>query len=149
MDTFLNAGMNEAITERLGNRVDNTWFAWDNYRRFLQCWDMSFDLERNDFDAITSDFKMRHGIPRKRGFTGEQMKQVAKAHKEMVRSAGIEVPEGPFAHLVLTILCVVESWNRPRPKPIVKSWAFRMTGEPPSPFNRWSSAISPNTLAPM
>ncbi len=111
MDTFLDVGMNEAIAEGLGARVDNAWFAWDNYRRFLQCWGMSFDLERNDFDAIISDFKMRHGIPLKRGFTGEQMKQVALAYKEMVRAAGIEVPEDPFEQLVLTIMRVLESWE--------------------------------------
>ena len=116
MDTFLDVGMNEDIAAGLGAQVDNAWFAWDNYRRFLQCWGMSFDLERNDFDAIISDFKMRHGIPLKRGFTGEQMKQVALAYKEMVRSAGIEVPEDPFEQLVLTIMRVLESWESAKAK---------------------------------
>ncbi len=116
MDTFLDVGMNEAIAEGLGTQVDNAWFAWDNYRRFLQCWGMSFDLERNDFDAIISDFKLRYGIPLKRGFTGEQMKQVALTYKEMVRSAGIEVPEDPFEQLVLTIMRVLESWESAKAK---------------------------------
>jgi pyruvate,orthophosphate dikinase len=116
MDTFLDVGMNEAIAEGLGKQADNDWFAWDNYRRFLQCWGMSFDLERDDFDAIISDFKRRYGIPLKRGFTGAQMKQVALTYKEMVRSAGIEVPEDPFEQLVLTIMRVLESWESAKAK---------------------------------
>ncbi|MBL0715924.1 MAG: pyruvate, phosphate dikinase, partial [Desulfosarcina sp.] len=116
MDTFLDVGMNEAIAAGLGKQTDNAWFAWDNYRRFLQCWGMSFDLERNDFDAIMSDFKKRYGSSLKRGFTGAQMKQVALAYKEMVRSAGIEVPEDPFEQLVLTIMRVLESWESAKAK---------------------------------
>ncbi len=116
MDTFLDVGINEAIAEGLGRQTDNDWFAWDNYRRFLQCWGMSFDLERNDFDAIISDFKKRYGIPLKRGFTGAQMKQVALTYKEMVRAAGIEVPEDAFEQLVLTIMRVLESWESAKAK---------------------------------
>ncbi|MFC1829957.1 pyruvate, phosphate dikinase, partial [Thermodesulfobacteriota bacterium] len=37
MDTFLNAGMNEEIAAGIAKRTNNAWFAWDSYRRFLQC----------------------------------------------------------------------------------------------------------------
>ena len=116
MDTFLDVGMNEDIAAGLAVKSRNAWFAWDNYRRFLQCWGMSYDLQRDDFDAIISDFKNRFGIPLKRGFTGEQMQQVALTYKDMVRDSGILVPEDPFEQLVLTTMRVLQSWESTKAK---------------------------------
>jgi pyruvate,orthophosphate dikinase len=86
METFLDVGMNEEIAAGLAHKMDNPWFAWDNYRRFLQCYGMAFGLERDDFDAIIADFKSRLGIPLKKGFTGEQMKMVALAYKARIQT---------------------------------------------------------------
>ncbi len=116
MDTFLDVGMNEDIAAGLAVKTGNAWFAWDNYRRFLQCWGMSFDLQRDDFDAIISEFKTRFGIPLKRGFSGEQMQQLALTYKELVRDAGILVPEDPFEQLVLTTMRVLQSWESTKAK---------------------------------
>ena len=77
MDTFLNVGINEEIAAGIAAATGNQWFAWDNYRRFLQCYGMAFGLERDDFDAIISELKRRAGIPLKREFTGDQMRKVA------------------------------------------------------------------------
>jgi len=116
MDTFLDVGINEEIAAGLAVKTGNAWFAWDNYRRFLQCWGMSFDLQRDDFDAIMGEFKNRFGIPLKRGFSGEQMQQVALTYKDMVREAGILVPEDPFEQLVLTTMRVLQSWESTKAK---------------------------------
>ena len=61
MDTFLDVGMNEDIAMGLAVNTGNDWFAWDNYRRFLQCYGMSFDLERDNFDTIISGCKQGMG----------------------------------------------------------------------------------------
>ncbi len=45
MDTFLNVGMNEEIAAGLAALTGNSWFAWDNYRRFLQGYGMAFGLK--------------------------------------------------------------------------------------------------------
>ena len=111
MDTFLNVGINEEIVEGIAARTGNTWFAWDNYRRFLQCYGMSFDIERNAFDAIISDFKKKFGLPYKRKFTGEQMKEVALTYKKMITNAGIYIVEDPLEQLHLTIKKVFNSWD--------------------------------------
>nr|WP_207683785.1 PEP/pyruvate-binding domain-containing protein [Desulfonema magnum] len=116
MDTFLNVGINEKITAGLAAQTGNPWFAWDNYRRFLQCYGMSYDLKRDDFDAIISEFKKKLGIPYKRGFTGEQMKTVAMAYKEMIRAWGLEITEEPFEQLLTTIKKVFNSWESSKAK---------------------------------
>jgi len=114
MDTLLDVGNNEHITEGIAEKTGNAWFAWDNYRRFLQCYGMAFGLKRDDFDAIISGFKQRLGIPLKRELTGEQMRDVALAYKDLIREAGIEVVEHPYEQLLLAIKGVLASWESPR-----------------------------------
>ncbi|MGD8887518.1 MAG: PEP/pyruvate-binding domain-containing protein [Desulfobacterales bacterium] len=116
MDTLLNVGINEEITAGIAVQTDNAWFAWDNYRRFLQCYGMAFGLQRDDFDAIISDWKNRLGIPYKRRFSGQQMKRVALTYKEMIRESGIDIPEAPYEQLYMTIKTVLNSWESSKAK---------------------------------
>ncbi len=114
METFLDVGINEEIAEGLAHKMENPWFAWDNYRRFLQCYGMAFGLARDDFDAIIAEFKTRLGIPLKKGFTGEQMKMVALAYKARIQDEGLEMLEDPLDQLFMTINAVFSSWESPR-----------------------------------
>jgi pyruvate,orthophosphate dikinase len=116
METFLDVGINEQIAAELARKMSNPWFAWDNYRRFLQCYGMAFGLARDDFDAIIADFKARLGIPLKKGFTGEQMKMVALAYKSRIRDDGVEILEDSYDQLFMTINAVFSSWESPRAK---------------------------------
>jgi pyruvate,orthophosphate dikinase len=114
MDTFLDVGINEEITAGLAAQSGNAWFAWDNYRRFLQCYGMAFGLERDDFDAIISELKRRAGISYKRQFTGKQMKKVAFTYQSMIKDSGIKIIEDPFEQLSMTIKSVFDSWESSR-----------------------------------
>ena len=114
MDTFLNVGINEQITEGIAASTGNAWFAWDCYRRFIQCSGMAFGLERDAFDAIISDFKRRNGIPFKRHLSGDQMREVALAYKTLVQDHDIQVPEAPFDQLVMAVRSVFASWQSSR-----------------------------------
>ena len=114
MVTFLDVGNNEEITQGIARKTGNAWFAWDNYRRFLQCYGMSFGIKRDDFDAIINKFKQRLGIPLKREFTGDQMREVALAYKKLIRDAGFELVDTPYEQLHLAIKGVLASWESPR-----------------------------------
>ena len=111
MDTLLNVGMNEDIAAGIEAVTGNGWFAWDNYRRFLQCYGMAFGLERDDFDSIISEMKRRAGIPLKRRFTGPQMRKVALTYKGLVKDYGIDIVEDPLKQLLITIKVVFDSWQ--------------------------------------
>ncbi|UCD89322.1 MAG: pyruvate, phosphate dikinase, partial [Desulfobacterales bacterium] len=116
MDTFINTGINEEITTGMAKWTGNAWFAWDCYRRFLQCYGMAFDLVRDDFDAIISEFKQQWGIPYKQEFSGNQMKQVALAYKGFIKDKGIDIIEDPFEQLYLTVKKVFSSWESSKAK---------------------------------
>ncbi len=116
MDTFLNVGINEDITAGIAARTGNVWFAWDCYRRFLQCYGMSYGMKRDDFDAIIGNSKKEWGIPYKKDFTGEQMKLMALAYKSMIKDSGVDILEDPFEQLLMTIKKVFNSWESPKAK---------------------------------
>ncbi len=111
MDTFLNVGLNEEIAAGMAEHSGNPWFAWDCYRRFLQCFGMAFGLERDVFDAVISEFKRRLSIPFKRNFSGDHMRKVALTYKNLVQDNGIQIPPEPFDQLLVAIKSVFASWQ--------------------------------------
>ncbi len=110
MDTFLNVGMNEQIARGLAAQTRNVWFAWDNYRRYLQCYGMSLGMTRDHFDSIIRGYKGQLKIPLKRFMTGEQMQTLALKYKESIEAAGHKVLEEPLDQLFMAIECVFDSW---------------------------------------
>jgi pyruvate,orthophosphate dikinase len=116
MDTLLNVGNSEEIAEGIALKTGNAWFAWDSYRRFLQCYGMAFGMQRDDFDAIIKGWKNQLNISYKRAFSGQQMKNVALTYKELISDAGIDILETPYEQLHLAIKTVLDSWESPKAK---------------------------------
>jgi pyruvate, orthophosphate dikinase len=116
MDTYLNVGINEAITEGLAAHTGNEWFAWDSYRRFLQGYGMGFGLQRDDFDAIISTFKKKLGLQFKKEFSGAHMKEIALSYKQRIMDDGFDVPDDPMTQLFDTIHSVMDSWESDKAK---------------------------------
>ncbi|MCP4688681.1 MAG: pyruvate, phosphate dikinase, partial [Desulfobacterales bacterium] len=116
MDTFLDVGINEEIAASMAENTGNPWFAWDNYRRFLQGCGMAYGLVRDDFDAIIHGHKRKRGVEFKSHFSGDQMKQVAMDYKKMVMDAGIDIIETAHEQLHAVVRMVMESWESPKAK---------------------------------
>lgn len=114
MISLLNVGINEEICEGLIQQTARPWFVWDCYRRFLQCWGMSFGMERDRFDSIMNTFKERYGVPRKILFSPEQMRDVALSYRESVTGHGIVISDDPYTQLETSIEQVFQSWDSPK-----------------------------------
>ncbi|OQX64173.1 MAG: pyruvate, phosphate dikinase [Desulfococcus sp. 4484_242] len=114
MNTFLDVGINEDVVGGLIDRTGNEWFGWDAYRRFLQAYGMAFGLARDTFDAVIQAFKERIGVPYKRNFSGEEMRDVALAYRTLIQEAGIGIIHDPLEQLYIAIQKVVDSWNSPK-----------------------------------
>ncbi len=114
LDSFLNVGLNEEIAANIAKMKKFSWFAWDSYRRFLQGYGMAFGIERNMFDDIIYQKKKEISIEFKRYFTGDQMKAVALAYKQLLLDSGIEILESPVDQLYLAINKVFSSWESKR-----------------------------------
>ncbi len=116
MSTIINVGINPDITQGLAEKTGNAWFAWDNYRRFIQSWAMSQGLEREVFSALMESQKARYGVRKKREFTGEQMKELALSYREAVVERGILIEDDPFEQLLASIRLVLQSWKSEKAK---------------------------------
>ncbi|MBF0424858.1 MAG: phosphoenolpyruvate synthase [Magnetococcales bacterium] len=111
MQTIHNVGINRDIVEGISVETANPYFAWDNYRRFIQSWAMSFDLGRATFSDLMRETKRRHGVTKKRELTSTQMRELALAYETAARTFGIVIPEDPWEQLLASIQQVLHSWN--------------------------------------
>ncbi len=110
MNTFLNVGINEHIVEGLIRETGEVWFAWDNYRRFLQSWGMAFGMQRDEFDSIMNTFKSMYGRRVKREFSSKEIRELTLGYRKALELRGICPPDDPEQQLLTAITQVVESW---------------------------------------
>lgn len=116
MNTFLNVGLNDEITERLSKEYNFGWTSWDCYRRLLQTWGMSYGLERNDFDQIMIDYKKKYNVKQKIDFPPEIMREMAFTYKKLLTDNDIYFESDPFLQVRQAIFSVFNSWDTPRTK---------------------------------
>jgi len=116
MDTFLNVGISEEIAAGIAKNSEMEWFAWDNYRRFLQIFGMSFGLKRNQFDFLMSKFKDEKNVKFKRNFSGKEMQELALRYQQFLLDEHIKIPENPIEQLLTSINRIIDSWNSSRAK---------------------------------
>ncbi|CAG35552.1 PEP/pyruvate-binding domain-containing protein [Desulfotalea psychrophila] len=111
MATVHNVGFNQEIIREYARKHGEGYFAWDNYRRFLQSWAMICDVDREDFQALMDSAKQRHGVRLKRDFTSAQMEELALSYYQLVCEKGVVIPDNPWLQLVGAIELVLDSWH--------------------------------------
>jgi pyruvate,orthophosphate dikinase len=109
MDTVLNLGINEEITEGLAKLSGNPRFAWDSFRRFVQ------KEEEDPFEVILEAKKEEKGVELDTDLTTEDLKElVAEFKKAIKEKTGHDFPEDPMEQLWGAIGAVFGSWMNPR-----------------------------------
>lgn len=111
MTTFVNVGLNDRLAEAFAASPETAWAAWDSYRRFLQSWAMSYGIDRDFFDAIMAEYKVRYGVGQKVDFTAEQMREIAFSYKSRARDHGVVFIDEPFDQVIACMRKVLESWD--------------------------------------
>lgn len=122
MDTVLNLGLNDDITEGLSNATDNPRFAWDSYRRFIQMYgDVVIGItgktkeDLNPFEEAIDNLKEKLGITNDLDFDVNDLKQLTIEFKEIIKKHTlIEFPQDPYKQLWSAILAVFRSWMNER-----------------------------------
>lgn len=114
MNTFLNVGLNDEITETLSKQYNFGWTSWDCYRRLLQTWGMSYGIDRDVFDQIMLDYKKRYNVSQKINFSPEIMREMSFSYKQVLADHHIPFEPDPFRQLIQAIHAVFDSWDTPR-----------------------------------
>ncbi len=111
MSTIHNVGLNDELVNEYVQETGKGYFAWDNFRRFVQSWAMAQGVDRDEFQELMNTHKERYNVYLKREFSPIQMQDLALAYYKLVVNKGIEVPEDPWRQLIRAVEMVLDSWN--------------------------------------
>ncbi|HPK41026.1 MAG TPA: PEP/pyruvate-binding domain-containing protein, partial [Candidatus Cloacimonadota bacterium] len=114
MNTFLNIGMNDELTEALGQHHNFRWTAWDCYRRLIQSWGMAFGVDRDLFDQVILDFKKKCSVDLKTQFTPRQMRDIAYAYKNVLNENNVYLEQDLYKQVRVAVRNVIKSWDSDR-----------------------------------
>jgi len=114
MDTILNVGLNDELVEAISKKTAYNWSIWDSYRRFIQSWGMAHGIERDIFDSVMLDFKNKLHVHQKVEFDASDMRVIAYAYKDVLKTYHVHFENNLFDQLITTINMVFESWSSER-----------------------------------
>jgi pyruvate,orthophosphate dikinase len=116
MDTILNLGLNDEVVEGLAKLTNNSRFAYDSYRRFIQMFsDVVMEVEKTKFDKIWEEAKELKGVQQDTELDEDDLKAIVKKYKELYKSEkGNDFPQEPKEQLMEAVKAVFRSWDNPR-----------------------------------
>ena len=110
MNTILNLGLNDEITEGLARKTGNPRFAYDSYRRFIQMFaNVVMGVDGEKFEHELMQYKSSRGKNLDVEMSAEDWQEIIRIYKTLVK-----FPEDPFDQLRMSIEAVFLSWHTPR-----------------------------------
>ena len=125
MDTILNLGMNDEVVEIVAKKTDNSRFAWDSYRRFLQMYgDVVMGVQQQPgedhepFESVIEHLKDhrygKHDFPDVK-LSVADLKELVKRFKALIKErTGKSFPQDPKEQMWGSISAVFGSWMNDR-----------------------------------
>ncbi len=116
MDTILNLGLHDPITEAFAGKSQNPRFAYDSYRRFIQMFgSVVLEIPKQEFEHVFDGQKKKRGFKLDTELNAEDLKEVIAGYKKLVRKKlGKDFPQDPRQQLTMAIEAVFRSWYNPR-----------------------------------
>ena len=116
MDTVLNLGLNDITVAGLAISANDTRFAWDSYRRFIQMFgSVVLNVDHHRFEEIIEQAKIEAAVVEDTDLTADDWKNVVEGYKDLVRQeTGSAFPQDPREQLWAAVGAVFGSWENPR-----------------------------------
>jgi len=116
MDTVLDIGLNDEVTEGMIKLTDNERFAYDSYRRLIQMYGtVVLGVRDEPFEDVLAHHRERRGVSSDADLTGEDFRSIVGEFKDIVRrQARVGFPSSAEEQLRMAILAVFDSWNGKR-----------------------------------
>lgn len=116
MDTILNLGLNDEVTQNFAKKTNNPRFAYDSYRRFIQMYsDVVMEVGKSYFEKLIDEMKEKKGISDDIDLDADDMKALSVLFKKEYKDKiGEEFPSDPVEQLFGAIKAVFRSWDNPR-----------------------------------
>jgi len=116
MDTVLDIGLNDEVTEGMIKLTGNERFAFDSYRRLIQMFGtVVLGVREEPFEDVLASYRERRGVASDADLTGDDFRAIVGEFKDIVRRhARIEFPSNAEDQLRMATLAVFDSWNGKR-----------------------------------
>jgi pyruvate,orthophosphate dikinase len=116
MDTVLDIGLNDEVTEGMIKLTGNERFAYDSYRRLIQMYGtVVLGVRDEPFEDVLAHHREKRGVTSDADLDGEDFRAIVGEFKEIVRRhARINFPSSAEEQLRMAILAVFDSWNGKR-----------------------------------
>ncbi|HNO85782.1 MAG TPA: pyruvate, phosphate dikinase [Anaerolineales bacterium] len=116
MNTILNIGLTDTVTEGMIKATGNARFAWDSYRRLVEMFGtVVMDVEDEAFEHPLAEFKNKKGYKLDTEMSADDWKEVVGVYKQVYKKeTGFEFPQDPYKQLSLATEAVFKSWNGKR-----------------------------------
>ena len=116
MDTVLDLGLNDEVTEGMIKLTGNEHFAFDSYRRLIQMFGtVVLGVRDEPFENVLAQHRERRGVTTDADLTGADYRSIVADFKEIVRrNARIEFPSSAEEQLRMAVEAVFRSWNGKR-----------------------------------
>jgi pyruvate,orthophosphate dikinase len=116
MDSVLNLGLNDEVTNGFARKMNNKRLAYDAYRRFIDMFgDVVVGIDRSRFENAISMMKEERGVENDVDLTTDDLRDLVHRYKAIYRKAtGRMFPDDPYEQLELAIDAVFDSWMNER-----------------------------------
>lgn len=118
MDTILNLGLNDETVGGLAKLTNNSRFAYDSYRRFIQMFgEVVLGVDYYQFEQLIKQQKQSRDVILDTELSAEDWQTVIEQFLSLIREkTGRDFPQDPYEQLKLSIEAVFRSWNNHRAK---------------------------------
>ena len=139
MDTILNLGLNDEVTESFAKKTGNPRFAYDSYRRFIQMYsDVVMETGKSYFEKLIDEMKEKRGVHLDTDLDADDLKELSMQFKaEYKNKIGSDFPSDPVEQLFGAIKAVFRSWDNPR------AVYYRRMNDIPS---SWGTAVNVQSM---
>ncbi len=116
MDTVLDIGLNDEVTQGMIELTGNERFAYDSYRRLIQMFGtVVLGIRDEPFEDVLTHQREERGVASDEGLTGADFREIVDHFKDIVRRhARIEFPSNAEEQLRMAMQAVFDSWNGKR-----------------------------------
>jgi len=111
MDTVLNIGLNDTVTESLARLTGDEHFAYDSYRRLIQMFgSVVLGLRDELFENVLEEYRTKAGVDSDSELSVDQLTAIVADFKQIA----VRFPDDPMEQLRLATEAVFRSWNGKR-----------------------------------
>ena len=116
MDTILNLGLNDDVTDGLAYLTNNKFFAYDSYRRFIQMYsNVVHNIPGHYFEDVMDIIKQDNDAKHDSDLSPENLQEVIQEFKKIVKKqTGKDFIQDVHQQLIDAIRAVLDSWMCPR-----------------------------------